>query len=137
MHVVNDGDDDNDWASSALGTCDHCDNKCDGFEGIGKPRERVDERGLTRCWKMPTVSPGGTCQARSDGGARAPFCFPHPVSNKVLTFIFLLLQRAHASCERLRRRGSAGDDGSPFSFFLRFRDGGTGVGVAGGGIISC
>ena len=56
---MNGDDDDDDRASSALGTCDHCDNKCDGFEGIGKPRERVDERGLTRCWKMPTVSPGG------------------------------------------------------------------------------
>ncbi len=38
----------------------------------------------------------------------------------VPTFIFLLLQRAQASCERRRRRGSAGVDGSPFSAFLRF-----------------
>lgn len=39
-----------------------------------------------------------------------------------LALIFLLLHRAHASCERLKRRGSAGcEASSPFSFpFLRF-----------------
>ena len=52
------------------------------------------------------------------------------------TFIFLLLHRAQASCERLSRRGSAGDAGSPLSFFLRLRAGPEDVGV-GGGIISC
>ena len=55
-----------------------------------------------------------------------------------LALIFLLLQRAQASCERLSRRGSAGCAGSsPFSAtFLRLRDA-AGDGPGGGGPCGC
>ncbi len=54
-----------------------------------------------------------------------------------LALIFLLLHRAHASCERRRRRGSAGCGGSsPFwSTFLLFLDADCGPG--GGGCCCC
>lgn len=54
-----------------------------------------------------------------------------------LALIFLLLHRAHASCERRKRRGSAGCGGSsPFwSTFLLFLDADCGTG--GGGCCCC
>jgi hypothetical protein len=73
----------------------------------GRGGERVGEEDVS----------GGVADGKSrEGGGRGG------AGLKGLTLIFLLLQRAQASCERRSLRGSAGEDSSPPGLdFLRLR----------------